>query len=55
MFLVDASLFQIMNLFSVAPFDQTLTMDGIVLKDDQATLGSLKVYAGSILMLTVSF
>lgn len=45
---------QIMKQFSVAPFDQTLTVDGVVLSDDTATLKSLKVSPGAIVMLQVT-
>lgn len=42
---------QLMKVFSVPPFDQTLQMNGHFLADDSATLGSLKVAPGSVIML----
>ncbi|XP_064611795.1 LOW QUALITY PROTEIN: ubiquitin carboxyl-terminal hydrolase 48-like [Liolophura sinensis] len=42
---------KIMKQFSVAPFDQTLTVDGVVLNEDTATLKSLKVSPGAVVML----
>uniref|UniRef100_A0A8C9U876 Ubiquitin carboxyl-terminal hydrolase 48 n=1 Tax=Scleropages formosus TaxID=113540 RepID=A0A8C9U876_SCLFO len=42
---------QIMHAFSVAPFDQNLTIDGRHLTDDSATLGSLGVIPDSIIFL----
>ncbi|TNN88219.1 Ubiquitin carboxyl-terminal hydrolase 48 [Liparis tanakae] len=42
---------QIMHAFSVAPFDQNLSIDGKSLTDDSATLGSLGVIPESIVCL----
>ncbi|KAL4658673.1 ubiquitin carboxyl-terminal hydrolase 48 isoform X1 [Arapaima gigas] len=42
---------QIMHAFSVAPFDQNLSIDGRHLTDDSATLGSLGVIPESIIFL----
>ncbi|XP_029948183.1 ubiquitin carboxyl-terminal hydrolase 48 [Salarias fasciatus] len=42
---------QIMHAFSVAPFDQNLSIDGKNLTDDSATLGSLGVIPESIICL----
>lgn len=42
---------QIMKLFSVPPFDQNLTVSGVSLNDDAATLGSLMLSPGSVIML----
>ncbi|KAL6111272.1 usp48 [Pungitius sinensis] len=42
---------QIMHAFSVAPFDQNLSIDGKGLTDDAATLGSLGVIPESIICL----
>ncbi|XP_028855208.1 ubiquitin carboxyl-terminal hydrolase 48 isoform X1 [Denticeps clupeoides] len=42
---------QIMHAFSVAPFDQNLSIDGRGLTDDTATLGSLGVIPESIICL----
>ncbi|CAN9512162.1 unnamed protein product [Ophioblennius macclurei] len=42
---------QIMHAFSVAPFDQNLSIDGKNLTDDAATLGSLGVIPESIICL----
>ncbi|XP_070812409.1 ubiquitin carboxyl-terminal hydrolase 48 isoform X3 [Pituophis catenifer annectens] len=42
---------QIMHAFSVAPFDQNLSIDGTVLSDDVATLGSLGVTPESVVLL----
>ncbi|XP_060076420.1 ubiquitin carboxyl-terminal hydrolase 48-like [Ylistrum balloti] len=42
---------QIMKLFSVPPFDQNLTVSGVSLNDDTATLGSLMLSPGSVIML----
>lgn len=48
-----ASALQIMHAFSVAPFDQNLSIDGKSLTDDSATLGSLGVIPESIICLKV--
>ncbi|XP_048182262.1 ubiquitin carboxyl-terminal hydrolase 48 isoform X2 [Corvus hawaiiensis] len=42
---------QIMHAFSVAPFDQNLSLDGKILSDDTATLGSLGVIPESVILL----
>ncbi|CAM9754355.1 unnamed protein product, partial [Bubo scandiacus] len=42
---------QIMHAFSVAPFDQNLSIDGKILSDDTATLGSLGVIPESVILL----
>lgn len=42
---------QLMKLFSVPPFDQNLTIAGVALADDKATLGSLRVAPGDVIML----
>uniref|UniRef100_A0A670JJ95 Ubiquitin carboxyl-terminal hydrolase 48 n=1 Tax=Podarcis muralis TaxID=64176 RepID=A0A670JJ95_PODMU len=42
---------QIMHAFSVAPFDQNLSIDGAILSDDSATLGSLGVTPESVVLL----
>nr|XP_005905261.1 PREDICTED: ubiquitin carboxyl-terminal hydrolase 48 [Bos mutus] len=42
---------QIMHAFSVAPFDQNLSIDGKVLSDDCATLGTLGVIPESVILL----
>ncbi|XP_033015280.1 ubiquitin carboxyl-terminal hydrolase 48 isoform X1 [Lacerta agilis] len=42
---------QIMHAFSVAPFDQNLSIDGAILTDDSATLGSLGVTPESVVLL----
>ncbi|XP_061187615.1 ubiquitin carboxyl-terminal hydrolase 48-like [Saccostrea echinata] len=42
---------QLMKLFSVPPFDQNLSIAGVPIKDDKATLGSLRVAPGDIIML----
>ncbi|XP_030363810.1 ubiquitin carboxyl-terminal hydrolase 48 isoform X6 [Strigops habroptila] len=42
---------QIMHAFSVAPFDQNLSIDGKMLSDDTATLGSLGVIPESVILL----
>ncbi|XP_015258749.1 PREDICTED: ubiquitin carboxyl-terminal hydrolase 48-like [Cyprinodon variegatus] len=42
---------QIMHAFSVAPFDQNLSIDGKGLTDDSATLGSLGVIPECIICL----
>ncbi|XP_019911525.2 ubiquitin carboxyl-terminal hydrolase 48 isoform X2 [Esox lucius] len=42
---------QIMHAFSVAPFDQNLSIDGRCLTDDSATLGSLGVIPESVICL----
>lgn len=44
---------QIMHAFSVAPFDQNLSLDGKILSDDTATLGSLGVIPESVILLKV--
>lgn len=43
-----------MHAFSVAPFDQNLSIDGKGLTDDLATLGSLGVVPESIICLKVT-
>lgn len=45
---------QIMHAFSVAPFDQNLSLDGKILSDDTATLGSLGVIPESVILLKVT-
>uniref|UniRef100_A0A3B4YJQ0 Ubiquitin carboxyl-terminal hydrolase 48 n=1 Tax=Seriola lalandi dorsalis TaxID=1841481 RepID=A0A3B4YJQ0_SERLL len=47
----DPDFSQIMHAFSVAPFDQNLSIDGKSLTDDTATLGSLGVIPESIICL----
>lgn len=42
---------QIMHAFSVAPFDQNLSLDGKVLNDDCATLGTLGIVPESVILL----
>lgn len=42
---------QIMHAFSVAPFDQNLSIDGKVLNDDSSTLGTLGVIPESVILL----
>ncbi|XP_006008902.1 ubiquitin carboxyl-terminal hydrolase 48 isoform X2 [Latimeria chalumnae] len=42
---------QIMHAFSVAPFDQNLAIEGRMLTDDNATLGSLGVVPESVIFL----
>ncbi|XP_073172774.1 ubiquitin carboxyl-terminal hydrolase 48 isoform X4 [Lepidochelys kempii] len=42
---------QIMHAFSVAPFDQNLSIDGKILNDDTATLGALGVIPESVVLL----
>ncbi|XP_060115140.1 ubiquitin carboxyl-terminal hydrolase 48 [Heteronotia binoei] len=42
---------QIMHAFSVAPFDQNLSMEGTTLTEDSATLGSLGVTPESVVLL----
>ncbi|XP_032903844.1 ubiquitin carboxyl-terminal hydrolase 48 isoform X4 [Amblyraja radiata] len=42
---------QIMHAFSVAPFDQNLSLDGRMLTDDTATLGNLGVIPESVILL----
>ncbi|XP_029433962.1 ubiquitin carboxyl-terminal hydrolase 48 isoform X2 [Rhinatrema bivittatum] len=42
---------QIMHAFSVAPFDQNLSIDGKILSDDTATLGTLGVIPESVILL----
>lgn len=44
---------QIMHAFSVAPFDQNLLIDGKILSDDTATLGSLGIIPESVILLKV--
>ncbi|XP_010225198.1 PREDICTED: ubiquitin carboxyl-terminal hydrolase 48-like, partial [Tinamus guttatus] len=46
---------QIMHAFSVAPFDQNLSIDGKILSDDTATLGSLGVIPESVILLKVTW
>uniref|UniRef100_A0A665T3M0 Ubiquitin carboxyl-terminal hydrolase 48 n=1 Tax=Echeneis naucrates TaxID=173247 RepID=A0A665T3M0_ECHNA len=47
----DPDFSQIMHAFSVAPFDQNLSIDGKSLTDDSATLGNLGVIPESIICL----
>uniref|UniRef100_A0A8C5PKN7 Ubiquitin carboxyl-terminal hydrolase 48 n=1 Tax=Leptobrachium leishanense TaxID=445787 RepID=A0A8C5PKN7_9ANUR len=42
---------QIMHAFSVAPFDQNLSLEGKVLNDDAATLGELGIIPESVIVL----
>ncbi|XP_054857186.1 ubiquitin carboxyl-terminal hydrolase 48 isoform X1 [Eublepharis macularius] len=42
---------QIMHAFSVAPFDQNLSIEGMMLTEDSATLGSLGVTPESVVLL----
>ena len=42
-----------MHAFSVAPFDQNLSIDGKILSDDCATLGTLGVIPESVILLKV--
>ncbi|XP_066493077.1 ubiquitin carboxyl-terminal hydrolase 48 isoform X2 [Tiliqua scincoides] len=42
---------QIMHAFSVAPFDQNLSIEGTVLTDDAATLGTLGITPESVVLL----
>nr|XP_032824287.1 ubiquitin carboxyl-terminal hydrolase 48 isoform X1 [Petromyzon marinus] len=42
---------QIMHAFSVAPFDQNLSVDGRILSDDSASLGHLGVLPNSVILL----
>ena len=42
-----------MHAFSVAPFDQNLSVDGKTLSDDRATLGALGVLPESVILLKV--
>lgn len=44
---------QIMHAFSVAPFDQNLSIEGMTLTEDSATLGSLGVTPESVVLLKV--
>lgn len=50
---VSFILAQIMHAFSVAPFDQNLSIDGKILSDDCATLGTLGVIPESVILLKV--
>uniref|UniRef100_A0A8C6NB66 Ubiquitin carboxyl-terminal hydrolase 48 n=1 Tax=Melopsittacus undulatus TaxID=13146 RepID=A0A8C6NB66_MELUD len=50
----DPDFNQIMHAFSVAPFDQNLSIDGKMLNDDTATLGSLGVIPESVILLKVT-
>ncbi|KAL2773242.1 ubiquitin carboxyl-terminal hydrolase 48 isoform c [Daubentonia madagascariensis] len=47
----DPDFNQIMHAFSVAPFDQNLSIDGKILSDDCATLGTLGVIPESVILL----
>uniref|UniRef100_A0A8C3T7W9 Ubiquitin carboxyl-terminal hydrolase 48 n=1 Tax=Chelydra serpentina TaxID=8475 RepID=A0A8C3T7W9_CHESE len=47
----DPDFNQIMHAFSVAPFDQNLSIDGKILNDDTATLGALGVIPESVILL----
>jgi hypothetical protein len=42
-----------MKMFSVAPFDQNLSLNGTYLKDSALTLGQLRVFPKSTIYLTV--
>ncbi|XP_041378372.1 ubiquitin carboxyl-terminal hydrolase 48-like isoform X2 [Gigantopelta aegis] len=42
---------KIMKQFAVPPFDQNLSLDGVKLTDDAATLSSLKVFPGCVVIL----
>uniref|UniRef100_A0A8C0JC18 Ubiquitin carboxyl-terminal hydrolase 48 n=1 Tax=Chelonoidis abingdonii TaxID=106734 RepID=A0A8C0JC18_CHEAB len=50
----DPDFNQIMHAFSVAPFDQNLSIDGKILNDDTATLGALGVIPESVILLKVT-
>ena len=53
-FTLTCCLIQIMRLFSVAPFDQNLTLEtGQCLHDDKATLADLHILPGSLIYLKV--
>jgi hypothetical protein len=43
-----------MKKFQVAPFDQHLTCEGRDLNDNQATLASLRIFPGTVIILQVS-
>ena len=43
-----------MKAFSVMPLDQHLSANGVTLENDNATVGSVGVRPGSILLLKVS-
>ena len=42
-----------MKKFQVAPFDQHLSCDGRDLIDNQATLGALRIFPGTTILLQV--
>uniref|UniRef100_A0A4W3H452 Ubiquitin carboxyl-terminal hydrolase 48 n=1 Tax=Callorhinchus milii TaxID=7868 RepID=A0A4W3H452_CALMI len=46
---------QIMHAFSVAPFDQNLSLEGRMLTDDTATLGNLGIIPESVILLKVLY
>ena len=48
-----SSVFQLMKNFSVMPMDQHLTLNGVPLSDNEATLISLGIKPGSLLLLKV--
>lgn len=43
-----------MKKFQVAPFDQHLTCNGRDLNDNQATLASLRIFPGTVIILQVT-
>lgn len=45
---------KIMKKFQVAPFDQHLTCNGRDLNDNQATLASLRIFPGTVIILQVT-
>ena len=46
-------IFQLMEIFKVAPFDQNLMVNGEYLTENHLTLGQLKVLPGSLIFLRV--
>uniref|UniRef100_A0A4W3GMX6 Ubiquitin carboxyl-terminal hydrolase 48 n=1 Tax=Callorhinchus milii TaxID=7868 RepID=A0A4W3GMX6_CALMI len=51
----DPDFNQIMHAFSVAPFDQNLSLEGRMLTDDTATLGNLGIIPESVILLKVLY
>ena len=45
--------FQLMEVFKVAPYDQNLMVNGEYLTENHLTLGQLKVLPGSLIFLRV--
>lgn len=48
-----STLFQVMDMFKIATFDQNLSLNGILLCDNEKTLAQLSVFPDSVIELRV--